>query len=69
MTSYVTGGIQTLFAGFAFAGAGIIMHYLQPNTNAQESKRHNKALEQLDRAKEAWYEHTVEKTNKIKALR
>lgn len=28
-----------------------------------------RTLEQLARAKEAWYEHTVEKTNKVKTLR
>ena len=45
------------------------MHYLQPNAYAEESKRYNKALEKLTRAKEVWYEHTVEEAHKIKALR
>lgn len=35
MTSLAASGAQTLFAGFAFAGAGTLMHYLEPNGRRQ----------------------------------
>ena len=60
---------QTLFAGFAFAGAGTLMHYLEPNAYAEESERHNRALEKLAIAKEKCYENQVERKNKIQELR
>lgn len=69
MVSLAVSGVQTLFAGFAFAGAGTLMHSLEPNAYAAESKRHNLAMEQLSRAKEKWYENQVEHKNKIQELR
>ena len=69
MASYVASSIQTLFAGFAFAVAGTFMHYIEPNAYAEEYNRHDRALEQLAKQKQAWNEHIVEKANRIKELR
>ena len=66
MTSLVAGG---LFTAVAFAGAGFRFSHLNKSGYEAEKKRHNKALEQLAKEKEAWYEHTVEKANRIKELR
>lgn len=45
------------------------MHYVEPNAYAEESKHHNKAMEKLVKDNKAWYEHTVEKANKLKQMR
>ena len=45
------------------------MRYLEPNAYAEESKRHNRVLEELAKAKEKWYENQVEQKNKIQQLR
>ena len=57
----MAGGLQSLLAAVAFSGAGILFRHLEPNAYAEESKRHNRGLEQLAKKKEVWYEHTVEK--------
>ena len=65
MASVVAGG---LFNAIAFAGAGYIFHKLDKNGYEKEMKRHDEAMEKFSRDREAWYEKTVEKKNKI-ALR
>lgn len=66
MASVVAGG---LFNAVAFAGAGYIFHKLDKNGHEKEMKRHNLAIEKLQKDREAWYEKTVEKKNKIAELR
>ena len=66
MASVVAGG---LFNAVAFVRAGFLFSHLNKNGYEAEAKRHNKALEQLVKEKEACYEHTVEKSNRIKELR
>ena len=66
MASVVAGG---LFNAVAFAGASYIFHKLDKKGYEHEMKRHNLAVEQLQAAKEKWYEKTVEKKNKIALLR
>ena len=66
MASVVAGG---LFNAIAFAGAGYVFHKLDKNGYEKEMKRHNEAMEKLSKEKEAWYEKTVEKKNKIALLR
>ena len=58
MASVVAGGI---FNAVAFAGAGYVFHKLDKNAYEDEMKRHNLAMEKLQKAKEKWYEKTVEK--------
>ena len=65
MASVVAGG---LFNAVAFAGAGYVFNKLDKKGYKDEMQRHNLAVEQLQAAKEKWYEKTVEKKNKIALL-
>ena len=64
MASVVAGG---LFNAVAFAGAGYVFHKLDKKGYEDEMKRHNLAVEQLQAAKEKWYEKNSrkEKQNSI----
>ena len=66
MTSVVAGGI---FNAVAFAGAGFLFSKLNHNGYEDEMKRHNTALEDLAKAKQAWTEREVARKNKIARLR
>ena len=66
MAGVVAGG---LFNAIAFAGAGYVFHKLDRNGYEKEMRRHNEAMELLAKEKEAWYEKTVEKKNKVALLR
>ena len=66
MTSIVAGGI---FNAVAFAGAGFLFSKLNHNGYEDEIKRHNKALENLAKAKQAWVERETARKNKILRLR
>ena len=66
MTSIVAGGI---FNAVAFAGAGFLFSKLNHNGYEDEIKRHNKALEDLAQAKQAWTERETARKNKILRLR
>ena len=46
-----------------------MFHKLDKNGYEKEMKRHDEAMEKLNREKEKWYERTVEKKNKIALLR
>ena len=64
--STVAGG---LFNAVAFAGAGFLFAKLNHQGYEQEIKRHNKAIEKLAKAKEAWYEREVRRKDRITQLR
>ena len=66
MSSIVAGGI---FNAVAFAGAGFLFSKLNHRGNEDEIKRHNKAIEDLTKAKEAWYEREVKRKDRIAQLR
>ena len=66
MTSVVAGGI---FNAVAFAGAGFLFSKLNHTGYENEMKRHNKALEDLAKAKQAWTEREISRRNKITRLR
>ena len=66
MTSIVAGGI---FNAVAFAGAGFLFSKLNHHGYEDEMKRHNKALENLAKAKQAWNEREVARKNRITKLR
>ena len=53
----------------AFAGAGFLFSKLNHNGYEDEIKRHNKALEDLAKAKQAWVERETARKNKITRLR
>ena len=66
MSSIVAGGI---FNAVAFAGAGFLFSKLNHNGYEDEIKRHNKALENLAKAKQAWTERERARKNRITRLR
>ena len=66
MAGMVVGG---LFNAFAFAGAGFLFSKLNHSGCKDEIERHNLALEQLNAAKQKWYEKEVARKNNIEAKR
>ena len=48
---------------------GYVFHKLDKKGYEDEMKRHNSAVEQLQAAREEWYEKAVEKKNKVALLR
>ena len=66
MSSIVAGGI---FNAVAFAGAGFLFSRLNHNGYEDEIKRHNKALEDFAKAKQAWTERETARKNRITRLR
>ena len=66
MTSIIAGGI---FNAVAFAGEGFLFSKLNHRGYEDEIKRHNKAIEDLTKAKEAWYEREVARKDRIAKLR
>ena len=66
MASVVAGGI---FNAVAFAGAGFLFSKLNHQGYDDEMKRHNKALEDLAKANQAWSEREVARKNRIAKLR
>ena len=66
MASLVAGGI---FNAVAFAGAGFLFSKLNHQGYDDEMKRHNKALEDLAKASQAWSEREVARKNRIAKLR
>ena len=66
MSSIVAGGI---FNAVAFAGAGFLFSKLNNRGYEDEIKRHNKAIEELTKAKETWYEREVARNDRMAQLR
>ena len=66
MSSIVAGGI---FNAVAFAGAGFLFPKRNHRGYEDEIKRHNKAIEELTKAKEAWYEREVKRKDRMAKLR
>ena len=56
---------SSLFAALAFSGAGYLFHLLDKNGYSEEIKRHNKAMENLTRACEQWYEEETRRKDEI----
>ena len=61
--------IGGLFNAVAFAGAGFLFSKLNHTGYEKEIKRHNKAMEKLDKDKEKWYEEEVKRKEQIEKLR
>ena len=61
--------IQTTFAVISFAGAGYLFKMIDKNVYEEEIKRHNKAIEELVKAKENFYEDEVRRHDRIQQLR
>ena len=69
MASIIGGSIQTLFAAVSFSATGVLFKSLDKNGYEAEIKRHNKALEELVKAKEAFYQNEVKEHDRIQQLR
>ena len=69
MASVVASMTQTVFAGLAFAGSGYLFKMFDKINYEVEIKRHNKALEDLAKAKETFYENEVKQRDKIEELK
>ena len=69
MASLVRSFLQTTFAAVSFAGAGYLFKSFDKNGYEAEIKRHNKALEDLAKAKEAFYQNKVKQHDRIMQLR
>ena len=55
----------SLFAAFAFSGAGYLFRLIDKNGYSEEIKRHNRAMEDLSRARERWYEEETRRKDEI----
>ena len=69
MASILGSLLQTTFAAISFAGAEYLFKVLDKNGYEAEIKRHNKALEDLAKAKETFYQNEVKQRDKIMQLR
>ena len=56
---------SSLFAALAFSGAGYLFHLLDKKGYSNEIKRHNKAMENLTRAREKWYKEETRRKDEI----
>ena len=69
MVSVLAAGLQTGFAAVSFAGAGYLFKMFDKNGYSEEMKRHNLALEKLNRDKEKFYEEETLKHDRENQLR
>ena len=69
MASIVRSLLQTTFAAVSFAGAGYLFKAFDKSGYEAEVKRHNKALEELAKAKEAFYQNEVKEHDRIQQFK
>ncbi len=62
----VAGG---LFTAVAFAGAGYLFQKFNKDGYGEEVRRHNLALEKLEKARQEWNQKDIERREKMEALR
>ena len=62
----VAGG---LFNAVAFAGAGYLFQKFNKDGYGEEVRRHDLALEKLEKARQEWNQKDIERQEKIVALR
>ncbi len=62
----VAGG---LFNAVAFAGAGYLFQKFNKDGYGEETKRHDLALEKLERARQEWNQKDIERREKMITLR
>ncbi len=62
----VAGG---LFNAVAFAGAGYLFQKLNKSGYGEETRRHDLALEKLEKARQEWNQKDIERQEKMAALR
>ncbi len=64
MASIVAGGLFN-----AFVGAGYLFQKLNKDGYGEETRRHDLALEKLERARQEWNQKDIERQEKMAALR
>ena len=69
MASLIGGSIQTTFAAVSSSAAGYLLKAFDKNGYEAEIKRHNNALEDLQKAKETFYQNEVKQHDRIQQLR
>ena len=69
MASLVAGALQTTFAAVSFAVAGYLFKMFDKNGYEQEMKRHNLAMEELQKAREEFNEKEIKRNDRIRELR
>ena len=57
----VGGFLRTTFAALSFAGAGFLFKMFDSNGYEEEMKRHNLAMQQLQKAKDEFDEKEIKK--------
>ncbi len=62
----VAGG---LFSAVAFAGAGYLFQKFNKDGYGEETKRHDLALEKLEKARQEWNQKDIERQEKMATLR
>ena len=62
----VAGG---LFNAVAFAGAGYLFQKFNKDGHGEETRRHDLALEKLEKARQEWNQKDIERQEKMAALR
>ena len=56
---------MTTFAGLIFSASGMLFHKLDKGGYEEEMKRHNRALENLSKAREQFYEEEIRKKDRM----
>ncbi len=69
ISSVAATGIGGLFNAFAFAGVGYLFQKTNKDGYGEETKRHDPAMEQLEKARQEWNQKDVERLEKIANLR
>ena len=69
MASLIGGSIQIIFAAVSVSAAGYLFKAFDKNGYEAEIKKHNKALEDLQKAKETFYQNEVKQHDRIQQLR
>ncbi len=69
MASFGSMAMGGLFNAVAFAGAGYLFQHINKDGYEKETRRHNLAMEQLNKAQQEWNQKDIERQEKIAALR
>ena len=60
--------LGTAFAAVSFSAANLLFKYIDPEDYSKESKRHDLAMEEMTKARDAWMKENVRTQQRIKEL-
>ncbi len=69
MSGFGSMALGGLFNAVAFAGAGYLFQHINKDGYEKETKRHDLAMERLNKAQQEWNQKDIERQEKIAALR